>query len=426
MKSKINLFLIPTIIFSLFVATSLSLAASIDELKSKISERSQSIADLEKDILRYEAELKATESQSKNLQGAIGNLSLTRKKLETDIKVTQNKIFLTQDELEELGFQIDEKQNKIDLYRDALRYSLKQINEADSRNLIEVILSSRSLSDALNDSENIEALQGAIHDKTLLLKNLKMELQNKEVQTTQKKKSLESLKGTLGDQKKVVEENVKETKVLLVVTKNKEQTYQKTLSQKKALKDAFQRELDLIESELRFQIDPSSIPHKGAGVLSWPISGKVRVTQKFGKTDFSDAHPGLYSGQGHNGVDFAASSGTAILSALGGTVLGTGNTDTVCPGASYGKWVLVEHGNGLSTLYAHLSFIKVSEGQSISTGEVVGYSGTTGYATGPHLHFTVYASQGVKIMSRQSKVCGGTYRMPIADLHAYLDPLSYL
>jgi murein DD-endopeptidase MepM/ murein hydrolase activator NlpD len=88
--------------------------------------------------------------------------------------------------------------------------------------------------------------------------------------------------------------------------------------------------------------------------------------------------------------------------------------------------VFIEHGNGLSTLYAHFSLIKVSEGQSVSLGEVIGYSGESGYATGPHLHFTVYATQGVRIMSRKSAVCGGSYTMPIADLKAYLDPLKYL
>ena len=424
LKSVLIILLLLTI--SYFTLSEKSFASTIDELETKINERSQNITDLEKEIAQYETELKATATQSKSLQGAISTLNLTKKKLETDIKVTQNKILLTIDELEELSFQIDDKQKSIDLYRDSLRESLKQINEADSKNLIETILENSSISEALNDSENIKTLEGAVREKTLILKNLKTDLVNKETLTTQKKKSLENLNGTLGDQKKVVEENVKETKYLLSVTKNKEQNYQKTLAEKKALKEAFQRELDSFESELKFQIDPSSIPHTGSGVLSWPLSGKIKVTQKFGKTDFSDAHPGLYSGQGHNGVDFAASPGTPILSAGNGVVLGTGNTDTVCPGASYGKWVFVEHPNGLSTLYAHLSFIKVSVGQSISTGDVVGYSGSTGYATGPHLHFTVYASQGVKIMSRQSKVCGGTYVIPIANLQAYLDPLSYL
>ncbi len=107
-------------------------------------------------------------------------------------------------------------------------------------------------------------------------------------------------------------------------------------------------------------------------------------------------------------------------------VRGVGDTDLVCRGASYGKWILVEHPNGLSTLYAHLSLIKVSTGQQVLLGEIIGYSGNTGYSTGPHLHFTVYATQGVQIAQRKSAVCGGSYTMPIADLKAYLNPMSYL
>jgi murein DD-endopeptidase MepM/ murein hydrolase activator NlpD len=125
-------------------------------------------------------------------------------------------------------------------------------------------------------------------------------------------------------------------------------------------------------------------------------------------------------------VDFGIPTGTAVLSSASGIVKGTGDTDAVCPGASYGKWVLIEHPFGLSTLYAHLSVIQVNEGTDVSAGSVIGYSGDTGYSTGPHLHYTVYATQGVKITERKSRVCKGSYRMPLADLRAYLNPLSYL
>jgi murein DD-endopeptidase MepM/ murein hydrolase activator NlpD len=153
----------------------------------------------------------------------------------------------------------------------------------------------------------------------------------------------------------------------------------------------------------------------------------VRITQYFGNTPFSTANPQIYNGHGHSGVDLAASPGTPIKAARGGTILGTGNTDVTCPGASYGKWVFIKHDDGLSTLYAHLSTFAVSKGQTVTRGQVIGYSGTTGYATGPHLHFAVFASSGSEIASFASKSCAGkTYTMPVGDLSAYLNPLSYL
>ena len=80
-----------------------------------------------------------------------------------------------------------------------------------------------------------------------------------------------------------------------------------------------------------------------------------------------------------------------MQAALSGTVVGSGNMDTAGGGRcrAYGKWVMIKHANGLSTLYAHLSLIAVTTGQELLTGQVLGYSGNTGATTGPHLHFEV-------------------------------------
>jgi murein DD-endopeptidase MepM/ murein hydrolase activator NlpD len=199
-----------------------------------------------------------------------------------------------------------------------------------------------------------------------------------------------------------------------------------------------------LESQLRIIIDPSSIPPYGKGILRWPFSnnqmqgctaykkslGNINcITQYFGNTPFATKNPQVYSGGGHNGVDFRSSIGTKIQAALTGTIMGTGNTDSQRGCYSYGKWILVKHNNGLSTLYAHLSYISVRKGQNVSTGDVIGFSGNTGYSTGPHLHFTVYASQGVEIkrLGDVKKITNcGNVSIPIAPLDAYLNPLSYL
>jgi murein DD-endopeptidase MepM/ murein hydrolase activator NlpD len=128
----------------------------------------------------------------------------------------------------------------------------------------------------------------------------------------------------------------------------------------------------------------------------------------------------------HNGVDIRAGIGTPVKTALSGVVWGTGNTDIARGCYSYGKWILIKHANGLTTIYGHLSQIKVVAGDKVITGDVIGYSGNTGYSTGPHLHFGVYATQGV-IMEKysQSKSCK-TVVLPLADPKAYLNPMSYL
>jgi murein DD-endopeptidase MepM/ murein hydrolase activator NlpD len=230
----------------------------------------------------------------------------------------------------------------------------------------------------------------------------------------------------LADQKKVIVYNTEQKNKVLSETQNKEAIYQQQLAEKKALRDAVQKEINEYESQLRLAVDPTSYPSARAGILSWPLS-KVTITQYFGNTAFATANAAIYGGQGHNAIDLAAVVGTPIKSAAAGVVQGFGDTDLTCPGASYGRWILVKHTNGLSTLYAHLSVISVSSGQTVQTGETIGYSGNTGYSTGPHLHFGVYASQGVQLVNRPSAACGGkVYYMPVADYKAYLNPLSYL
>jgi murein DD-endopeptidase MepM/ murein hydrolase activator NlpD len=85
----------------------------------------------------------------------------------------------------------------------------------------------------------------------------------------------------------------------------------------------------------------------------------------------------------HNGIDFGASAGTPIRAAADGVVVSAG------PLGGYGNATVIDHGNGLATMYAHQSQIIVSAGQHVSRGQVIGYVGSTGFSTGPHLHFEV-------------------------------------
>jgi murein DD-endopeptidase MepM/ murein hydrolase activator NlpD len=398
-------------------------AQTVEELQAQISNHSSTIKQLEEEINKYQVELQKTSAQAKTLQNTVKSLDLNAKKLSTDLKVTEGKINTTDLTIQQLSKEILIKERDIETNKIALANAIRRIHESDSKSLLATMLVYPNLSTFWNEVDTLNQFQSKVQEQVSELKSLQNQLLANKSLTQTKKNELLGLKTQLADQKTVVEVNKNEKSKLLAVTKETETGYKQLIAQKEAKKKAFEAELLQVESQLKLKIDPNSLPSAKSGVLGWPLSKHI-ITQYFGNTAF--AQSGAYNGSGHNGIDLGTPIGTAVLSAESGTVVGTGDTDTVCPNASYGKWVLVQHNNGLSTLYAHLSVIKASQGQQVALGEVIGYSGNTGYSTGPHLHFTVYATQGVKIMSRKSAACGGTYTMPIADLKAYLNPLSYL
>jgi murein DD-endopeptidase MepM/ murein hydrolase activator NlpD len=214
---------------------------------------------------------------------------------------------------------------------------------------------------------------------------------------------------------------------LLSKTQKQESAYQKLIALKKEQEQEFESSLNDLQTKLQVAISEADITKAGAGILQWPVDHVV-ITQFFGNTAF--AAGGAYNGKGHNGIDLGVHIGSPIRAALSGTVLGTGNTDSISGCYSFGKWVMVKHTNGLNTMYAHLSQIRVAAGDPVSTGDLLGYSGDTGYATGPHLHFGVYVSSATKIIrlgdaTQHTSACSGAV-MPVVPIAGYLNPLNYL
>ena len=225
------------------------------------------------------------------------------------------------------------------------------------------------------------------------------------------------------DQKAINAKTQAQKNSLLKSTKDQEANYQKLVATKQKTKKQLEADLNTYESQLKYVLNPKSIPSAGSSPFIWPLD-KVVITQLFGKTESSGR---LYVSGTHNGVDFGAPTGTPVKAMANGTVAGTGNADLACPGASYGNWVFIKYDNGLASVYGHLSLIKTSKGARVYTGDIVAYSGATGYATGPHLHVSVFPNDGVNVNSFPSQACPGrTITIPTAAANAYLDPMLYL
>ncbi len=409
--------------------TNHSLAVSTDALSSQIEAVRREREALVEEQKKLQADLDKVTRESQSLGTAVKSLDASKKKLITDIKITQSKISSTDLNIKILENNVNTAERDIATHRKAISSVIQTLSEYDGRSLVHELVITENFSDIWRDRSQLQGLSEKLDQKMAELFETKSVLTKEREKKEKVKEEALSLAKELTGQKSVVEESQKAKERLLLETKNKEVLYQELLAENVRRGKQFEEDLFRLESELQIILDPSLIPIARTGLLSWPLD-KIFVTTPFGKVSGSVLR--IYASGSHNGVDFRASQGTPVKSVYSGVVEGVGNTDEQKGCGSYGRWILVRHNNGLSSIYAHLSASIVRVGQEIRSGEVIGYSGGTpgvsgsGYSTGPHLHLGLFASQGVSIRQfTQSRGCQ-LVSVPVASIKAYLNPLAYL
>jgi murein DD-endopeptidase MepM/ murein hydrolase activator NlpD len=444
-RSFAPLFLLLAIFAGFMTLPARALGDTASDLQAQIDANNAQLAQLKAEIAAYQAQLDAVTAKKSTLQSTVNNLAVSQKQLAAQIQVTNNKIGSANLELQKLTLSIGDKETEIAADQDAISKQLRTMTENEAIPLVATLISSDSFTNAWRSVDQAIQFDQAIANNIEDLRAARTELASNRDQVAAQKAQLVSLQSDLTVQKRSVDANKAAQQQLLAQTKSQEANYQKLISQKQASEKSFEQDLINLQGQLNLIVHPGLLPKVGTGILSWPFSNAFMancatrkgvfgnlfcITQYFGNTAFSTANPQIYNGSGHNAIDIAAPIGTPVYAALGGTVLGTGNTDLVKGCYSFGKWIMIDHGNGLNTLYAHLSEIDVSKGQHVNSRELIGLSGMTGYATGPHIHFGVYATEGTKIMTlrqfRGATIGCADATMPVATLTAYLNPLSYL
>lgn len=429
MKPSSSLFntLYIVIILTLFVSPNRAYLETADDLRNNLDSLSKQIDALDAEIKAYNKKISQTQGEAKTLKQALASLQIRRDGLAKDIAFTSLRIRQAEQNIVFTENKIKNTESVLEKNKSALAETLRSVvyNDSPLPPFVNVLAPNARFSDAIEVTKRNKDVSYAINEKVQALVDTKTTLSVQKESYEEHKDTLKKLNARLSDQKSLVEQTSKEKNVLLKETQNKESSYQKLLAERKKKKNELESEMLDVEAKLKTVVDASKLPKYGKGVLKFPVD-KVVITQYFGNTPFSSKNPQVYNGAGHNGIDFGVSVGSPIYSAEAGTVIGVGDTDKSCNGVSYGKWVLVRHTNGLTSLYAHLSVIQVSEGQTVTARQKIALSGNTGYSTGPHLHFTVYASDAVQVTNYKSKVCGTNMRMPIAPRAGYLNPLTYL
>lgn len=369
---------------SAFVAEAKS-RSELESEKSKIQSRINStqsklnsLSKQKKDTQEY---INTLQEKISLLQDKISNLESDKAALQSEIDATQAKIEKTAADIEETQRQIDQKQKEFDATYAEYCQRLRAMYISGSASTLEVLLTCSDLSSLLTRSEMIKSVSqqdsatlDSLMKKMEEIEAQKQKLEEKRNQLNADKKSLETDKAAL--QKNI--NDISSTKADLdseaAECNAQMRKLSKQTSEYQEAIETDQKQLQQVQNDIRAAIAAAGSHGSGNGRLRYPTDSR----------SISAGYPNYSSGRYHGGIDFPVSTGSNVYAAASGTVILVKYLNY-----SYGRYLIIDHGDGLSTLYAHNSQILVSVGEKVSAGQVVAKSGSTGNSTGPHCHFEV-------------------------------------
>lgn len=339
----------------------------------------ENISNLQEQSNEIEQQLNETNNRLQVVQDEISANMQQLQELDSQIAQSQEQINKINMQVDELFLQITENEEKLvktqqeyDDIQGLLDSRLIQMYETPQLGLLQVLFEAKNISEFLSTYYAMKEL--AEYDKELLGTVKK---QKQEIEIT--KKILEEKKVQIVESKQTQQ---KKTQVL-ANTKTMREYYMSKLSaeeqQLQAQIDEYNTQVATIEAEIKLLAMNTISGDYIGGAMMWPIPGYTRITSPYGMRE----HPITGAYKLHNGIDVGAPTGASFVAAANGIV--TKATYNV----SYGNMVIIDHGGGVQTLYAHGSEIIAQLGQTVATGDEVLKVGSTGYSTGPHAHFEI-------------------------------------
>lgn len=336
--------------------------------------------DLDNELQDVQGQIEESRSTQASWQAIITDIAEKLKAIQAELDEATRKLQAIKKEQDQVNLQIKQLQEEIQKAEVQLRARQAILNKRvrviymhGQLSYIEVILGANSFSDFAN---RLELLKRIIRSDF----NLIQEIQQRKAAIEAKKVEIEKEKARLDElasQAQKVQDEVKIKKAEQQRVLAHARTQQDAAKQMEADLIARSNEIrQIIQSRMQQNSGSDQIVH-GSGTFIWPCNGPI--TSPFGYR----THPIFGTTIYHSGIDIGVDYNTPIHAADGGTVILAG----WCGG--YGNAVIIDHGNGLQTLYGHNTSVAVSEGQTVSQGQVIAYSGSTGYSTGPHCHFEV-------------------------------------
>lgn len=358
-KSRFAMIVAILLMLTFAVETSLASAATLSQIRNNIKNKQQ--------------ELNESRAKEKSLGDQVNSLEQQINSKQSDIDELEASISEAQSKLETLEVELAAAEEKVNTQNENLNARLRNMYKNGSVGFIDVLMDSGSFSEFLNNLSLVEKVYTSDQD-------VLEELQKAYDEIDAKKKEIETLQAELSESKATMEEQ----KSSLEADKA---SVEKKKSEIAADSAETQRELDKLEadaqaltSSIRNSGSSSSSSKYNGGIMAWPVPSCHTVSSGYG----GRIHPTTGKYKFHGGLDIPGSYGSAIVAANSGKVIWAGNR-----GDSYGNYVIIDHGGGVSTLYGHSSKVLVSTGQRVSRGQRIANVGSTGRSTGPHCHFEV-------------------------------------
>lgn len=372
-KSKKNLFTIfgsVVLIGSLLATTVVPNFAFGDETEDQLNALNQQQQNLQEQMESTKNELQNTTIEKNEQLKQLNQINNNIESVQNTIDSLESSIAQTESDIAYTEGEIANKQRDYDGRMAIFCNRLKELYQYGEMNYVDVLFQSSDFSDFLTRFEYLSYV--AENDKQLLAEVVELRTSLEE-----QKVSLETQKSSLEAQKKEHEAKVAE---LELASQEKEAMVAEIAAEESnltAILDAIEEESDRIAANIAaLQSGGGTAP----STLMWPAPASRYITSVYGPR----IHPVTkVQNSFHTGIDIGAGNGTNILAAASGTVIvSTYNS-------AYGNYVVIDHGGGMSTLYAHMSKRLVGVGDTVTVGEVIGLVGSTGLSTGPHLHFEV-------------------------------------
>ena len=291
--------------------------------------------------------------------------------------------------IEQKTKEVDEAQKVADAQLEKYKVRVRAMEESGRYNYFEVLFGASSIGEFLSLIDDIgdimksdKELEDAYRQSVKDLKAVKAEYEQAKAEMESSKTELESLKA---QQEKDIAEATAVIASLQGDISSNSSLLSELSAQEKALNADIQQKVAELNRQQQQQQQQGNTGNTGStvgtGNLVWP-SYCTYITSRQGPR----VHPVTGEYKNHGGTDIGASYGSAIYAADSGTVVRSADGWN----GGWGNYVMIDHGNGMQTLYAHMSSRAVSVGQTVSRGQTIGYVGSTGMSTGPHLHFEMY------------------------------------